>query len=193
MTFVGAAGQNLGLGLSGLTHTPANVNATWFGVYRPDGVQMVGGNCYTSNPGGGCHLNLANLPQTGTYHVYLLPPSTSTLSGTLTLSSDLTGTLVNATPLNVSLPRQGQNARLAFTGVAAQTSTVVIGSLVTAPASQSVVVTVLKPDATQLLTQTVSGSGGTINLGALPVGGTYTVVIDPSYGATATMTVTKTP
>ena len=193
VSFIGAAGQNLGLGLSGLTHTPASGSATTMYVFRPDGVQLAVVSCYTSNPGGGCQLNLANLAQAGTYNIYLLPPASSTLNATLTLSSDVTGALTSTVPFNVTLGRSGQNGRFTFSGNAAETSSIVVSSLATNPVSQTVTLIVYKPDGTQLASQTISGSGGTMSIASLPVTGSYKLLIDPSFGATATLMVTKSP
>ena len=53
-------------------------------------------------------LNLGTLAQAGTYWVYIVPPAGVVASATLTLSSDVTGSLVNNTPLAVSIPRAGR-------------------------------------------------------------------------------------
>ena len=50
-------------------------------------------------------------------------------------------------------------------------------------------VSVYKPDGTNLNGMTMTGTSGTLNLTNLPVTGTYTVVIDPYYGLTTTMTI----
>lgn len=190
LTFAGTTGQNLGLGLTGLTHTPANTGASTVYVYRPDGVQVVTANCYTASPGGGCNVNISNPPSTGTYSIVLRPVAGATLSATMTLSSDVTGTLTLNTPSSLSLNRSGQNGRLTFSGTAGNSVGVEVAALTTTPASQTLTITVLKPDATQLTSGTVANSGGLINLPTLPTTGTYTVVLDPSYAATATMQVT---
>jgi YD repeat-containing protein len=190
LTFTGTAGQNLGLGLTGLTHTPANSGATSVTVYRPDGTQVVTGNCFTANPGGGCNVNISNLPSTGTYSIVIRPVAGSTMAATVTLSTDVSGTLTLNTPSSLTLNRSGQNGRLTFSGTAGSSVGVEVAALTTTPASQTVTITVLKPDATQLTSGTVSNSGGLINLPTLPTTGTYTVVVDPSYAATATMQVT---
>jgi hypothetical protein len=114
-------------------------------------------------------------------------------SATLTLSSDVTGTLSNNTPLAVSIPRNGQNARLTFTGTAGEVATLTLSSLTTVPANQTVAVTVYKPGGTLLASGTSSTTGLTLSLGTLATTGTYTVFIDPTYAATASMSVTKTP
>ena len=187
VVFNATAGQNLGLGLTGLTHTPASGSASYIYVYRPDGVQFGGAiGCYTSNPGGSCQVNLSNLPQTGSYSLILVPPATSTLSATLTVSRDLTGTLANNTPQNVSIARQGQNARYTFSGTAGQLIGLEMTQLATVPARQVVYMTLLKPDGTTLVSTNSGSSDGAVLSATLPTTGTYTV-FDPNFGATASL------
>ena len=93
----------------------------------------------------------------------------------------------------MNLTRAGQNARYTFSATAGETAVVAITNLVTAPPSQLVLATVLKPDGTQQASQSSTATGLTMNLGALATTGVYTLVIDPYYGATVSMTVVKTP
>jgi hypothetical protein len=109
------------------------------------------------------------------------------------LSSDVTGALVGGTPFGLTLSRAGRNGRLTFNGNSGEVTSVAVAPFTTVPAGQSVVVRIYKPDATQLMTQTITGAGGTLNAGALPATGTYTVTFDPAYGATVSTSVTKTP
>lgn len=194
LSFVATAGQNLGLGLRGMTQTPNSGYSNVVYVYKPDRtllLQPVG--CRVSDPDGGCEVNLTNLPQSGTYSVILIPGGGGTLAGTLTLSSDAIGTLASGLPTGVNLTRAGQNARYTFSATAGETAVVAITNLVTAPPSQLVLATVLKPDGTQQASQSSTATGLTMNLGALATTGVYTLVIDPYYGATVSMTVVKTP
>ena len=194
LTFVGAVGQNLGLGLTGLTHTPASGGGMTLQVYRPDQTLLASnGSCYTSNPGGDCQLNLGTLAQAGTYWVYLVPPAGVVASATLTLSSDVTGTLVNNTPLAVSIPRAGQNARLTFSGTAGQPMGLEMTQVATVPARQAVYMYLLKPDGTTLVS-TNSGTGdGAVLSATLPTTGTYTVFLDANFGATSSSTLVLNP
>jgi hypothetical protein len=106
------------------------------------------------------------------------PPGTSSANATLTLSSEVTGTLVaNAAASTFATTRIGQDARYSFSGTAGQNVSVATSGSTFASAGY---VTVYKPDGTSLS----SGSfGGTLTLTNLPVSGTYTVSVDP-YGAT---------
>jgi hypothetical protein len=190
-TFSGTAGQNLGLGFSGLSLTPASGSYTRIYVYRPDGTSITYADCYTSNPGAACESNLVNLPTTGTYSVVVTPPDTTTsASATMTASTDVTGTLTAGTPYALSLPRSGQNARLTFSGTAGQQMGIGLSSVTVTPNTTGVL-TVYKPDGTTLGSSLTFSNGAIARLDppVLPVSGTYTVFISPYYAATASMNV----
>ena len=193
LTFAGTAGQNLGLGVTGMTHTPLGGFNSTLTVYLPNGTSLTSAGCSPNFPGSGCSVNLTNLPVTGTYSVLLTPPANTTITGSVLLSTDVTGTLTAGTPLSLTLSRAGQNGRLTFTGNTGQSRTLTIGSLATVPTGQTVLVTVYRPDGVSYQSANMSGTGGTLNMASLPATGTYTVVIDPASAVTATMTVTVSP
>ncbi|MGC4096706.1 MAG: hypothetical protein QM706_06285 [Nitrospira sp.] len=69
------------------------------------------------------------LPTTGTYAVIVNPSAQYTGNMTLTLSTDVTGTLtINAAATPVTISRAGQNARYTFSGTSGQQVTVRITS-----------------------------------------------------------------
>jgi hypothetical protein len=130
-----------------------------------------------------------NMPLTGTYGVIVHPyyDSNETMSFDATVSHDIRATLTSGVgyPLNLSL--SGQNAWLGFAGTAGTNRTLQITNI---PAGKTMRFTVYKPDWTVLQSDTSSTSSYTFNLTNLPTPGTYTLFVDPNYGATATMTVT---
>ena len=190
------AGQNLGLGLSGLAFTGAAPGYVSLSVNRPDGILLQQINCFATDPGSGCNLVLSNLPQTGTYLVYLVNPNSPAITGgALTLSSDQTKTLTAGTASSLSL-RQGQSGRLTFAGTAGQPAAIRFENITTTPANQNVGVTIYKPDGT-VLTGPVNGlttyNGNTLYVASLPSTGTYSVVATPAYGVVTTMSLTWNP
>jgi YD repeat-containing protein len=200
VSFTGTAGQNLGLGLSGLTftamggRTPAPVTLQ---VTQPSGaVWQTNTACAASNPGGGCDLNLSGLPATGTYLVQVINPAGNgpVSAASLTLSSDKTGTMAAGTPFAINL-RTGQNGRPLFAGTAGQTPTLWIASRLTTPTGQNVPVTVLNPDGSTLTTLTLNSSIDStyVNLPTLGTTGNYTLFFDPAYGAAASIQATLNP
>jgi len=188
-TFSGTAGQSLGLALTGLTLTPSSQQTyALVYVYEPNGTTMLTyAYCYTSSPGAGCQLSLTNLPVTGTYSIRVEPGSLQTMSFNLTSSQDVTGTLALNTPQNVTLV-PGQNTWLSFTATAGQTVAVSASSVVTNPAGQAVTLTVYNSSGTSVGSASAAGSA-TVNLINLAAG-TYSVLIVPAYGASATLQAT---
>jgi len=196
-SFTATAGENIGLSIKSLAKTNGHASYPYllFYVATPDGTWWINGTqCQLSTS---CEFNLA-IPTTGVYAVMLGSPAissepTMTMSFTATVSRDL----VVAAPLNtatpVSIARNGQNARVTFSGTAGTSMALLIGGVSTTPAGQPVRYTVLRPDgSTQFATySTVYGTG--FNLPNLPTTGTYTLYVDPQYGVTANLIVKPIP
>ena len=184
--FAGTAGQNATLGITDFTATgTGSLSATLY-VYRPDGVQLSpSATCTPSSGGGTCKLTLSNLPVGGTYSVVVRPAAGVKVTGNISLSSDLTGTLVTGTPVSLNAVRAGQNARYSFTGTAGDSTSVKLLGASTAPAGQRMNVSIYSPSGAYLtFGYATSPSAVFVNLGSLPTTGTYTIVVEPYYGAT---------
>jgi YD repeat-containing protein len=179
MVFDGTAGQRVSVGFSSVTVT--QFSAT---VYRPDGLSMTLPVPSFSTSGGS--IDLGVLPVTGTYTIFLDPVSTYTGNITVTVSTELTGTITQggaAVPITIS--RVGQNARYTFTGTVGQT----ISLGVTAVTIPTVNISILKPDGTTLVAPTVFNTGGgAIDTQVLSTSGTYAIVVDPSFTNTGSVT-----
>lgn len=191
-TFSGVAGQDLGIALTGLTLTPSSqqTDAIVY-IYEPNGTTVLTyGYCYITNPGAGCQFTLTNLPVTGNYSIQVMPGTQQTMSFNLTASQDVTGTLALSTPKSVTLV-PGQNTWLTFNATAGQTVAINATSIVTIPANQNVSLTVYNSSGTSVGNATGAGNA-TVNLATLSAG-TYSVLIVPAFGATATMQVTLEP
>ncbi len=180
MVFDGTAGQRVSIGLSAVTVTQFTATA-----YRPDGVSMLL-TVPSFNTGGGS-LDLGVLPLTGTYTIVLDPVSTYTGNITVTVSTELTGTIIpGGAAVPIAINRVGQNARYTFTGTAGQT----ISLGVTPVTITSVNLSILKPDGTALVAPASFGtSGGAIDCQVLPVSGTYVILIDPVNANTGSVTI----
>ena len=116
LNIAGVAGQNLGLGITGLVLSPVTATYASIAVYKPDAGLLASINCRVD--GRECAVNLTNLPVTGTYSVIVQPASGATGSLQAWLSRDAAGALASGTPLRLTLARPGQNARLTFPGTA---------------------------------------------------------------------------
>ena len=188
-TFSGTVGQPLGLGVNRLATTPAGGTVA-ISVLNPDGTTLTNCGSYSAL-GGKCNINA--LPLTGTYTVLIAPAVGYAAGLTLTLSSDVVGTLVSGTSLTYNSTRVGQNARYTFAGTVGQNINLTWNGS-TFPGAWSYIY-VYKPDGT-LLTSINIGDGasgrdsGILPLPALPAAGTYTVFLSPFGASTGHVTVT---
>jgi YD repeat-containing protein len=180
-TFTATAGANFSLVFTGSTFPSSNLYAT---IYNPSGSYVQASWVSTS---GTTVLDLKNLVA-GTYSVYLDPSGAITGQATLRLNADATGSItVDGPATDVSLV-SGQNGRYTFSGTAGEYLGLGVTGFTTAPASQNVSFQVLKPDGTSLTSCGFSASNS-CNLPVLPTTGTYTLFVDPSGGASATLQV----
>jgi hypothetical protein len=180
LTFTGTAGQRISTGGSG------TLNSCWtLAILKPDGTSLAS----TFSCGSSIFIDPQTLPATGTYTILVDPSGGGT--GQVTVNAydvvDVTGTITLNGPAVVSqLPTPGQTARLTFDGTA--------GQRVSMNSSSSFngcwTLAMLKPDGSTLASTFSCGSSIFIDPQALPTTGTYTVLIDPSGGATGQATVT---
>lgn len=178
-TFTGVAGQTLGLGLSGVAMTPAGTNYVYVYVYDSAGTLFTNCGSFINGPGFSCNLN--RITQPGTYTVHLNTPATVAMTGTLTLSSDVSGAIVaNApSPTTFSTTRPGQNGRYTFNGTAAQYLSVAWSG-----ATMTGTLNVYKPDGTVAFSNNLTGASGSMDLSNLPVTGVYTLLVDGAAAST---------
>lgn len=179
-TFSGTSEQWLSLGLTSVTISSSTIT-----LLKPDGTQLASTTVGTS--GGGLEPS-STLPTTGTYTIVVDPSGINTGNITLTLMSNLSGTLnLDGTATVSTLSTVGQNARYTFTGTAGQW--VSLG--MTSVTITSSTITLWKPDGTSMVGTSVGTAGGSLDLStALPTTGTYTVTVNPAANYTGTMTLT---
>jgi YD repeat-containing protein len=178
VTFNGTQGQVLHLVLTGVTIPSSSVS-----LYKPDGAQLWSTSVTTS---GGSFI-LPTLPDSGTYAIFIDPLGTNAGNITLTLWGDLSETItVDGPPLPLNITGAGQTARVTFSGTAGQR----LGLGLSGVTIASSVVSILKPDGTTLLSKTVTTSGGSLDPAALPVTGTYSILVDPASTYTGNITLT---
>ncbi|NVD97787.1 pre-peptidase C-terminal domain-containing protein [Massilia sp. BJB1822] len=173
ITFSGTAGQRLGLGYTGVATVPVNQNI-YYTVYKPDGTQLSSDSWTTNNSN-----NLPALPVAGEYKIAVYSNNVSaSLKTTLTLSADLAAVLEADGPtVTHNSDRVGQNGRYTFSGSVGQKLWVTLSN---GSFASGVSISVLKPDGSALVSSSVSKSVVNFDIPALPVAGTYTVLVDPS-------------
>lgn len=184
--FSGTAGENVGIGFTGLTVSVSNSVDIW--VTQPNGNFLVNTSIVTNYPG--TNFNLLNLPVTGTYEIEVFPTSAQqTMSFNLTLSQPVTGSLSLNTPQSVSLVA-GQYTWLSFTATAGETVAMNESSIATTPAEQNVQLTVYSSSGASIgSVGSGGGSSATLSLTNLAAG-TYYVMASPGNAAATTLQIT---
>jgi hypothetical protein len=183
VTFAGAAGQKVSVRVS-------NVSANaYVSLFAPDGSYLAR-NVLVGAAGG--FLDTETLPSAGTYELLVDPQGAATGSATLTLydvppDANFTGT-VGGPGVAVGVTVPGQNARLTFEGTAGTRVSLVLSSVTLA----SSYVSVLRPDGTTLVAQTLVGPTGRTFTFDVTQTGTHVVVVDPRAAATGSMTLRLT-
>lgn len=194
--FSGTAGQQIGVGFTGLSYTPSSGAGTTVTIYAPNG-NVAGSltSCLPSNPNGGCsNVQVVNLPSTGAYQAVIDPPSNVTFSGTLSLSTPVSGTLSSATPFALNMTRAGQHGALSFSGTAGQPATLRLAIASTTPGNQNVTMDVWGPTGfVGSVTGSPSTDGSTLRIPSLPASGWYGAYVVPNHSATGSMTLTLNP
>jgi len=177
-------GDSLGLGISNLAIT--NGSGVALNVYRPNGTLLVNTTCHALNAG--CDLNLSSL-QPGVHGVEVVPLDPGqTMSFNATVSRDIALTMGRGAPTALSLPRRGQNARLAFAASANEVIALKIAGQTTLPAGVGVYFRALRPDGATITSGYAVGDKTLLIDTA--VAGTYQIFVDPEHGATTAATLT---
>jgi Bacterial Ig-like domain/Chitobiase/beta-hexosaminidase C-terminal domain len=181
-TFSGSAGDFISLRITSSTISSALVS-----IQKPDGTNLVAASSFGTS---GKYIDRKQLPANGTYTILIDPQGTRIGSATLTLydvPADVTGsTTPGGAPVTLTTTVPGQNAKATFAGSAGQRVAVKVG-----PTCCSLNVSILKPDGTNLVAATaISASGGFIDTKALPVNGTYGIVVNPQSFAVGATTLT---
>lgn len=183
--FASTAGQNVTVGVEGLSYTGSSGNPSTLYVYKPDRTTVVGTvSCNPTVASGRCKATLPNLPVTGTYGVVLVPPAGVKISGTVNVSAELTGTLTAGTPESINAVRAGQNARYTFAGTTGDNLAIKLFGIATTPASQDLRLYLYRPDGALVTATSGSPNPAIIQQFSLPATGTYSVVVEPQVGIT---------
>ncbi|HZE71919.1 MAG TPA: IPT/TIG domain-containing protein [Pyrinomonadaceae bacterium] len=181
IVFDGTALQRVSLVANSFSMTGSSVT-----IYNPDGTQLAGSYFYSS----GSLLETPVLPATGTYTILIDPENTNTGSITFTLynATDVTSTITPGGPaVTVTTTSPGQNAMLTFGGTAGQRVSLKLSNS-TFTGCYAVNDVVKNPDGTTLTSGALCSAAGFVDAVALPVTGTYTVLIDPQGITTGSQT-----
>ncbi|CUS31949.1 hypothetical protein [Candidatus Nitrospira nitrificans] len=178
-TFSGTSGQVVSLQLSDVTIRSGTVS-----IIQPDGTLL---SQPLSFAGGGVMIPGQALPTSGTYAVLVDPDLSYIGRAKLALynAPELTGTITDQVTVTPALTVPGQRARYTFNGTAGQWVNLGV-TKVSIPMST---VLIMKPDGSKWESTTIGPSGGSLDpLTALPVTGTYSIVVVPVSNYTGSMT-----
>jgi large repetitive protein len=184
--FSGTAGQRVSLEVSDLTMASAKVS-----ILKPDGSNLLSAVSVNS---AGAFFDPRTLPVNGTYKVFLNPVTRSTGDATVrvhNVPADVSATITaGGAPQTVSVVSPGQNARLSFSGIAGKRVSLSLSDVTMGSSSCcSSKVSILKPDGSTLTAATLIGTaGGFLDRKALPVSGSYKIVVNPQGAGTGDMT-----
>ena len=192
VVFEGTVGSRVGLIMSGVTISSSAVS-----MLNPDGTNLIAPTSVNTNGG---FMSSPPLPVTGTYTILVDPSGTNVGSMTLRLVDvppDVTGSITpGGPPVTVTTTGAGQRGVFTFTGTTGQRISLKVSGVAMTGGSNSVDVTIKKPDDVTLASiSAISSSGSFFDVQTLPASGTYTVVVDPrdtSYGST-TLTLYEVP
>lgn len=179
LMFEGTAGQLISMLPTGVTLAASSTIT----ILKPDGSILASGNVND-------FFDARTLAATGTYTITVNPYKSST--GTVTLQlyevpSDAGGTIVVGGPsVAVTITVPGQNGLLSFDGTAGQHIILRPSGVTLSPSS---VITIRKPDGSNLVSATVNNL---IDMTSLPATGTYTISINPYNSSTGNMTLQLT-
>jgi len=197
-TFTGSLDQRISLKVSSVTIGSSGTCRVRVTIRKPDGSTLVANTCV---PSSGAFFDTETLPVGGTYSILVDPIDDKAGSATLTLydvPADTTGTITpGGAAVTVTNSTPGQNGTRTFTGsldqrISLKVSSVTIGS----SGICRVRVTIRKPDGSTLVANTcVPSSGAFFDTETLPVGGTYSILVDPvdDKAGSATLTLYDVP
>jgi hypothetical protein len=187
----GTAGQNVG-GFASLDFGTASDHSNLvLESRRPSAGGLDVSSCAKSDTP--CDFEWPTLPETGSYTVVVGTQPSLVGSFSLLLSNEVAGTLTPGVPYNVTISRQGQDARLSFAGTASQSIRLKVRAIALSGATYGRL-SVLTPGGGVLATQQFTAGGShDLDLPPLPVSGAYAVLIDPADGATASMEILVAP
>ena len=187
LSFNATPGQNLELTVNNVNVVGGQNNMISVAVYNPTGNQIAQSLCYASNPAASCSQHLWSL-SAGQYTVVASPSSGGVISFNALIEPDITGpSIQSGNNVSISL-NAGQVERYTFNANEGDTVTLATSAIATVPAGQNVTFAVYRPDEGLITTSTgtyasFNPSGAqTVTLSNVPISGTYTLIVAPSYG-----------
>jgi hypothetical protein len=189
LTFNANAGQRVAVVLSNSTFS--GCLAVTDTIRKPDGTSIVS-TVLCSASG---FIDTVVLPVTGSYTILIDPQGATIGSQTLRLidvpADVVTSITPGGGPVTLTVTTAGQRGVATFSGTANQRVSLKVSDLnLTGGSSNFATFSIQKPDGSILVSNTLMNPGGFVDVQALPVTGTYTVLFDPWDTATGSATLT---
>ena len=187
LVFEGTAGSKVGLIMSGVTISSSAVS-----ILNPDGSNLIAPISVGTSGG---FMSSSPLPATGTYTILVDPSGTVVGSMTLKLLDvppDVTGSITpGGPPVTVTTTAAGQKGIFTFAGTTGQRISMRVSGVAMTGGSNSVDVTIKKPDNITLASiSAISSSGSFFDVQTLPAAGNYTVLVSPRDTSSGSVTLT---
>lgn len=187
VVFEGTAGSRVGLVMSSVTISSSAVS-----ILNPDGTSLIAPMSVSTSGG---FMSSSPLPATGTYTILVDPSGSNVGSMTLKLLDvppDVTGSITpGGPPVTVTTNAAGQKGVFTFTGSVGQRISMRVSGVAMTGGSNSVDVTIKKPDNVTLASiAAINSSGSFFDLQTLPATGNYTVLVSPRDTSSGSVTLT---
>lgn len=174
------AGQKFVAAVDSMKFTPEVDSNIVIAVEDAGGKRVSGIGCSLGMRARPCKI-LVSVPATGKYTIVIRSPARASVSGRLLLAEELAGTLEGNAPVRIETRRPAQVARYSFPGKAGDKVSIAMADVV-AESTHMVEARLLRPDGSPMMMQVAMQGALKTNAIALPVTGTYTVLIDPGVG-----------
>ncbi|MBT2745866.1 IPT/TIG domain-containing protein [Lysobacter sp. ISL-50] len=181
LSFTATAGQTLAVNASNIVVSPT-VRNVYYTVYKPDGSNLV--SSYSTT---GLSLNLANLPVSGQYTLFVDADYGMTSTSRIELDTG-DGLAVDGAPADYASAAAWERGYFTFTAAQGANLGLALADLVTPGTTNSVTMYVYRPNGTQLTYENCYAQYGgcDLDLPNLPAG-TYSVIMVPPSGGSGTM------
>ncbi|UNP28424.1 pre-peptidase C-terminal domain-containing protein [Lysobacter gummosus] len=181
LSFAATAGQTLAVNASNIAVSPT-VRNVYYTVYKPDGSTLV--SSYSTT---GLSLNLANLPMSGQYTLFVDADYGMTSTSRIELDTG-DGLVVDGAPADYASAAAWERGYFTFTAAQGANLGLALADLVTPGTTSLVTMYVYRPNGTQLTYENCYAQYGgcDLDLPNLPAG-TYSVIMVPPSGGSGTM------
>jgi len=184
LRFTATAGQNISVTIASFAYSPTSTTTANMFVNGPGRNQVSNSiNCKPWDNLSSCRAATGNLTA-GTYSIVLIPAAAVTMSGTASVSTDVTGTLTSGVAQTIAVSRIGQSARYTFSGTAGDSTSFKLLGSTQSQSGFPLNIAVKMPNGSSAGASTQYQDSPMVNLQTLPATGTYTVTIEPSAATT---------